>query len=74
MVDLKEKVVDYVEPVFRFCLKRLAERRDAEDLSQEILVHVLNGIGRYDIKNIDAWVWQIARNRYARFVDFKGKE
>jgi len=66
-----KKILKYVEPIFRFCLKRLASRQEAEELSQEILTHVLSGINKYEIDNLEAWVWQIAHNRYARHIDNK---
>ncbi len=68
MKETEELVLEYVEPVLRFCLKRVANRQDAEDLSQEILIHILNGLQKYNIRNVEGWVWQIAHNRYARFV------
>ncbi len=74
MADLESKVLEYIEPVFRFCLKRLADKGDAGDLSQEILTHVLDGIKKYTIKNMDSWVWQVASNRYARFINSIVKE
>lgn len=35
--ELKEKVVDYADKVFFYCIKRCNSRADAEDLSQTIL-------------------------------------
>jgi len=66
-------ITEYIEPVFRFCLKRLDNRHDAEDLASEIMVHILNGIKKYHIDNLESWVWRIAHNRYARFIDMKNK-
>ena len=67
-------IIPYVEPIFRFCCKRLSNRHDAEDLASEIICHVLDGINKYKIESLDAWVWRIAHNRYARFIDGKNKE
>ncbi len=61
-------IIPYIEPIFRFCCKRLRNRCDAEDLSSEIICHILDGMERYNIDSLDAWVWRIAHNRYARFV------
>jgi len=66
-------ILEYTEPVFRFCLNRLSSRTDAEDLSQEILLHILDGMKKHDVKNPEAYVWQIAHNRYARKIDNKNK-
>ncbi|MBQ8509066.1 MAG: RNA polymerase sigma factor [Clostridia bacterium] len=62
-------ILPYVEPIFRFCCRRLNSRYDAEDLAGEIICHILDGIGRYPIDSPDAWVWKIAHNRYARFIE-----
>lgn len=61
-------ITEFVEPVFRFCLNRLNNRYDAEDLASEIMVHVLNGLSKYKIDSLEGWVWRIAHNRYARFI------
>ena len=28
---------------------------------------------KYEVKSLDAWVWRIAHNRYARFIDARNK-
>jgi RNA polymerase sigma factor (sigma-70 family) len=68
MESSEDKVDKYIEPVFHFCVKRLNNRQDAEDLASEIMVHILNGIKKYRIDSLEKWVWRIAHNRYARFV------
>ena len=73
-MEISEKeIVAFIEPVFRFCVKRLGNRSDAEDLVSEIMVHVLSGIGKYRVEALDRWVWRIARNRYARFIDARNR-
>lgn len=62
-----------MEPIFRFCCKRLSNRHDAEDLASEIILCVLDGIKKYKVENLDSWVWRIAHNRYARFINTKNK-
>lgn len=69
----ENNILPYIEPIFRFCCKRLASRYDAEDLSSDILCHILDGMKRYRIESLDAWVWRIAHNRYARFIDAQSK-
>jgi RNA polymerase sigma factor (sigma-70 family) len=69
-----EELDKYVDPIFGFCLKRLSNRQDAEDLSSEIILHVLSGLNKYAITSLDAWVWRIANNRYARFIAQKNKD
>lgn len=69
----ENKVIPYIEPIFRFCCKRLSNRYDAEDLAGEIICHILDGMSKYQIESLDAWVWRIACNRYARFIDSRNK-
>jgi RNA polymerase sigma factor (sigma-70 family) len=64
--DGGEVVVRYCEPIFRFCLARIGRTELAEDLSQEILTEVLEGLRRHSVNNLDAWIWTIARNRFRR--------
>jgi len=66
-------VIQYIEPVFRFCVKRLNNRCDAEDLASEIMVHVLSGMKKYHIESLEQWVWRIAHNRYARLIAMRSK-
>ena len=69
----QDKIIPYVEPIFHFCCNRLNNRCDAEDLSGEILCHVLDGMRKYEIENLDAWIWRIAHNRYAKFIEKQNK-
>lgn len=70
----KDEIHQYIEPIYRFCLNRLANRCDAEDLAEEILLHILEGADKYAVDNPDAWVWRIARNRYARFLTDRNRQ
>ena len=73
MENIEAEVVKYIEPVFHFCVRRLHKRQDAEDLAGEIMVHVLSGIKKYHIDSLESWIWRIAHNRYARFIDMRNK-
>jgi hypothetical protein len=42
MKDIKDEIIRFIEPVYHFCLKRLSNRCDAEDLANEIMVHILD--------------------------------
>ena len=69
----QNEIVRFIEPIFHFCVKRLNSRHDAEDLASEIIVHILNGLQKYEIDSLEKWVWRIAYNRYARFIDARNK-
>lgn len=64
----KQDIVRFVEPLYHFCMKRLNDPYDAQDLAGEIMLYVLDGLDKYDIRSLDGWVWRIAHNRYARFI------
>ena len=69
----KNNIIPYIEPIFLFCCKRLSNRFDAEDLASEIICHVLEGMNKYRIESLNAWIWRVAHNRYARFIDAQSK-
>ncbi len=68
-------VNEYMEKLFYFCLKKTGDRHTAEDLSQEIALCILSELHR-GVKptHFSAYVWRIARNRYARFAEKKHQE
>ena len=70
----ENRIIPYVEPIFRFCRKRLNNPLDAEDLAGEILCYALEGLRKYEIKSLDAWIWRVAHNRYARFLDARRRD
>ena len=37
------EIAELMEPVLRFCLKRISDRTDAEDLAGEIILAALEG-------------------------------
>lgn len=71
---MKDEILRFVEPVYRFCLKRLSSHADAEDLSQEILLCVLQGLNQSEVSNLDGYVWKIAHNRYAKRIGLQKQE
>lgn len=53
--------------VFRYLFRLCGSREDALDLSQDVLVRVLENLGRYRSRanaGFMSWVFRIARNRY----------
>jgi RNA polymerase sigma factor (sigma-70 family) len=65
-------VAEYAEKLFYFCLRKCGDADEAEDLTSDITLNILlalrNGAVPRDFK---AWVWQIARNRYAKWAEQK---
>jgi RNA polymerase sigma-70 factor (ECF subfamily) len=50
-------------PVYRFCLRMLANQEDAQDAAQETMVKVLRNLHRYRSDwRFSTWVFGIARN------------
>jgi len=69
---MQEFTSGYMEKLFYFCLKKTGRRVEAEDLTSDIALNVLNTLQRGTIPaNFPAWVWQIARNRYCVWSERK---
>ncbi len=67
--ELKEKIVDYVDKVFFYCVKRCSNRMDAEDLSQTILLEVIKNIDKgAHIENFDYYIWAVCKNQYNTYL------
>lgn len=67
---IMEFTKNYMEKVFFFCLKKTGNQTEAEDLTQDIALHILTALNSGTIPNhFSAWVWQIARNRYSVWAD-----
>ena len=67
--ELKEKVVDYASKVFFYCVKRCNSRMDAEDLSQTILLEIIQNIDKgARIDNLDYYVWGVCKNQYNMYL------
>ena len=61
---------DYMGPVFYFSLKKTGSREEAEELTSDIALTVLTSLKRgTPPAHFSAWVWRIARCRYARWAD-----
>jgi len=63
---IQEFTEQYMEKVFYFCLKKTGKSEEAEDLTQEIALCAIAALNKGTIpESFSAWVWKIARNRYA---------
>ena len=67
--ELKEKVVDYASKVFFYCVKKCNNRMDAEDLSQTILLEIIQNIDKgARIDNLDYYIWGVCKNQYNMYL------
>ena len=63
---INEFAENYMEKLFYFCLKKTGNNNEAEDLTQDIALQLITALNKGTIPtSFSAWVWQIARNRYA---------
>ena len=66
---LSEFAEHYMEKLFYFCLKKTGGHAEAEDLTQDIALQIITALNKGTIPtSFSAWVWQIARNRYAAWA------
>lgn len=56
-------------PIYTYCLRRLGNSFDAQDLAQEILFEIFKSLPGTDVRDPEAWAWRIAHNRYAKFLN-----
>ena len=57
---------EYMGKIFYYCLRKTGDSHEAEELASDITFQILTALHEgVDILNFPAWVWQIARNRYA---------
>ena len=72
---LIEQLLEQMDKVFFYCVKRCNSRADAEDLSQDILLDIIVNINKgIKIENFDYYIWQICKNHYSKYVTKKVKE
>ena len=69
---INEFAENYMEKLFYFCLKKTGNQVEAEDLTQEIALQIITALNKGTIPtSFSAWVWQIARNCYAKWAKEK---
>lgn len=65
-------IAEYVKKLFGFAMSRLSKIDEAEELAAEITFQVYASLLKQDsIENLDGYVYRIARNVYARYIDDK---
>lgn len=66
---------EYMRNVYYFCLKKTGNETEAEDLAGEISLEIMKMLHKgVLIEHFEGFVWKVARNRYARWVDCKRKK
>jgi len=66
---------EYFEKLYYFCLKKVSNANEAEDLSADIALNIIHELRKGIVpNNFSAWVWQIARNKYSFWADKKHKK
>lgn len=65
----------HINQVYRYCLARLANVHDAEDVAEEIFLKMLNGLPSYEWRKVPfaAWLMRIARNEVVSFTRRNGR-
>ncbi|MGN1160430.1 MAG: RNA polymerase sigma factor [Lachnospiraceae bacterium] len=65
-------IASYVKRLFGFAMSRLSKIDEAEELTAEITFQVYASLIKQDnIENPDSYIYRIARNVYARYIDGK---
>lgn len=60
---------EYLGKIFYFCLKKTGNEQEAADLSGEINLEVVRAFMRgKEPDDFDAWIWAVARNRWAKWA------
>ena len=68
--DADKIIVSYVKKLFGFAMSRLSKIDEAEELAAEITFQVYASLLKQDsIANLDGYIYRIARNVYARYID-----
>jgi len=63
-------IANYIEKIFGFALTKLMNTDKAEELASRITFDVYTSLLKSDeINNIDGYIYRVASNVYARFVD-----
>lgn len=65
---------ELIESTYLYCYKRLADKDNAEDLAQEILLEGIRAVkNNMPIVSFYSWYWKMAGNKYAKFIELRRK-
>ncbi len=72
--DADKMISSYIKKLFGFAMSRLSKIDEAEELAAEITIQVYESLLRQDsISNPDGYIWRVAKNVYARYIDGRKK-
>jgi RNA polymerase sigma-70 factor (ECF subfamily) len=66
----------YFDTIYRYVFFRVKNQGEAEDLTQEVFIKALNGIGSYKVGKTPfaSWLFRIAHNQVIDYVRKTGKQ
>ena len=65
-------ITQYAQPLFYFFLRKTGSADVAGDLAADVLLDTLAALRKGPpILHLNAWVWKVARSRYARWAEEK---
>lgn len=68
--DADKLISSYIKKLFGFAMSRLSKIDEAEELAAEITLQVYESLLKQDnIENPDGYIYRIAHNVYARYID-----
>ena len=71
--DADRIITDYVRKLFGFAMSKLSSISEAEELAAEITLQVYQSLLRCgEVHNLDGYIYRIAQNVYARYIDGRG--
>lgn len=67
--DFRPLYEHYYNPIFRFILRRVGDKQLTADLTSQVFLKALQGIGRYTDQGVpfSAWLYRIAINEVSMF-------
>ena len=69
-INADRLIVEYQQKIFGFAMSKMRDVDNAEELASNIVLEVYKSFLKSDnIANIEGYVYRIASNVYARFID-----
>ena len=63
MTDFDEIYRQYVDELFRFCVRRVGRREIAEEITAETFMALYERLDAIDVGQLPGWLFTVARNR-----------